>query len=150
MLSNKRNRTALRSAELAIDFHLTGRRAAARDDPRGRTWLGWDPYASDERLWEVNRGDWALSSAPLRERFATLSYDGRVRVAAEITGREPCGAKWALKGDVLRPGDPIYNALVKMPVDRSRNTVRYVQAPEADNMTTAERAAPSCDVSGHG
>lgn len=125
---------------MAIDFHLTDRRAAASNDPRGRSWYGWDRYVTDEELWEVNRGDWVLASAPLSERFATLSYQGEVKVIAEITGRKPCGDKWALLGDVLKPGDPVYDAMIGATIPPSRNPVRYWPTRDVDNMTTSERA----------
>jgi hypothetical protein len=48
-------------------------------------------------------------------RFATLSFNGRVQVVAEISGRRRCDddgrVKWRLSGTVLRPGDSVHDAL---------------------------------------
>lgn len=125
---------------MAVNFHLVNRRPADRDDAMGRSWYGWDPYATDEELWEINRGEWRLRKGAPGERFATLSYDGVIQVVAEITGRERYGDEWALVGIVLRPGDPVRDAMVNKPVPKQRNPVAYIPTPELDALTTAERA----------
>lgn len=125
---------------MAINFYLTNRTVPDLEDPMDRTWYGWDPYATDDELWAINRGVWRMSKRPLRERFATLSHDGAVQVVAEITGREQYGDEWALTGVVLRPGDPVRDALVGRPVRSQRNPVSYFDTSVLDAMTTAERA----------
>jgi hypothetical protein len=105
----------------------------------GRSWYGWNPGATDEELWEINRGVWRLSSGPIRERFATLSYQGNIQVVAEITGRERYHNEWALLGTVLLPGDPVRDALVGLPVRRQRNPISYFDTSGLDTLTTAER-----------
>jgi hypothetical protein len=66
----------------------------------GRTWVGWDRYATDDELWAMNRRLWSLAEGAAEERFATLSYDGVIVVVAEITGRTRYpmddGWKWTL------------------------------------------------------
>ncbi|MFD0597307.1 hypothetical protein ACFQZ4_37680 [Catellatospora coxensis] len=92
---------------MAVNFLLTDARGVPDDDPLGRSWVGWRPDATDDELWEVNRGLWTLGRPSLDERFATLSYDGCVQVVAEITGRttyEVDGRrKWALQGTCYVP-----------------------------------------------
>ena len=125
---------------MAVNFHLVQRRSADRDDAMNRSWYGWDPDATDEQLWEINRGVWRLQEGAPRERFATLSYNDVIQVVAEITGRERYGDLWALVGITLRPGDPVRDALVNMPAPKQRNPVAYFPTPELDALTTAERA----------
>ena len=68
---------------MAINFHLVDRTPADHDDAMGRRWYGWDPYCTDEQLWEINRGVWRLSKRRAHERFATLSYDGVIQIVAD-------------------------------------------------------------------
>lgn len=132
---------------MAVNFTLKDRvDVDPTEDPMGRSWVGWDARISDQELWDTNRGVWSLSEARVREvRFATLSYDGVVRVAAEINGLEfydePRGPKQALTGEVLLPGDPAHDLLVGRPVPRNRNPVGYVDTSDVDNLSMAERAA---------
>jgi hypothetical protein len=72
---------------MAVNFLLTRARDVPPGDPLGRTWAGWKATANDDQLWEVNRGVWILGSRVDSERIATLSFDGRVQVVAEIDGR---------------------------------------------------------------
>lgn len=129
-----------REPVVAVNLHLVNRRAADRDDAMGRDWYGWDPYATDEELWETNRGVWRLRKGPLDERFATLSHYGVIQVVAEIAGRERYGDEWALIGTVLQPGDPVRDALVNRPAPKQRNPVAYLPTAELDALSTAERA----------
>jgi hypothetical protein len=72
---------------------------------------------------------WTLGDRIASERIATLSYDGHIQAVAEITGRTRydvgAEAKWALSGDVLRPGDPVHDGLKGSPAPRHRNPVSY-------------------------
>jgi hypothetical protein len=125
---------------VAVNFHLVDRRPADRHDPMGRAWYGWDPNATIEEIWASNRGVKHLREGAPGERFATLSYNGVIQIVAEITGRERYGDLWALTGIVLQPGDPVRDALVGMPVPQQRNPVAYIDTPEQDALTSAERA----------
>jgi hypothetical protein len=127
---------------MTINFHLVDRRRADPGDLMGRRWFGWDPSASDQTLWDINRGTWRLGHRVTRERFATLSYRGIIRIAAEITDRERVGQKWALVGTVLRPGDPVRDQLVGQRAPGARNPFRYFDTPALDAMTTGVRARP--------
>lgn len=126
---------------MAINFKLGERRALAEKipqetfdtDPMGRSWVGWDDNASLKDLFEQNRGIWRISKQRLaRERYATFSLDGVVKMVAEITGTETISSphsqhdgKTALVGHVLTEG-PVYEALMALPVDNFRNPVTYV------------------------
>lgn len=107
----------------------------------GQILVGWDAARTDDELWEQNRGIWALSVAKIEvERFATLSYGGRRRIAAERTGHELVHdlrrAKHyvVLVGDVLRPGDPAHDALVGKPDWPNRNPVTYYDTSDLDGL----------------
>jgi hypothetical protein len=129
---------------MAVNFLLTGARDVPPGDPLGRTWVGWKATATDDQLWEVNRGVWILGNRVDGERIATLSFDGRVQVVAEIDGRtrhEVDGVtKWALFGRVLRPGDPVHDALKGAPAPRHRNPVTYIDTAALESLPAAERA----------
>ncbi|MEV8514238.1 DUF3883 domain-containing protein [Dactylosporangium sp. NPDC051484] len=129
---------------MAVNFVLTEARDVPSGDPLGRTWVGWDATATDDQMWEINRGVWKLGDRVDRERFATLSFDGRVQVVAEIDGRTRHDVdgvtKWALTGQVLRPGDPVHDALKGTPVPRHRNPVGYFDTVALDSMPAAQRA----------
>jgi hypothetical protein len=75
---------------MAVNFALVDAFAIdPNEDPMGRTWAGWDRTATDQDLWEVNRGRWRLDRRALaRERFATISYQGVVQLVAELSGYE--------------------------------------------------------------
>ena len=105
----------------------------------------WKATATDDQLWEANRGLWTLGGRVENERIATLSFEGRIQVVAEITGRtrydvggEP---KWALSGRVLRPGDPVHDDLKGSLGPRVRNPVGYFDTARLDSLSTAERAS---------
>ena len=95
-------------------------------------------------MWEINRGLWKLGDKVDRERFATLSFDGRVQVVAEIDGRTRHDVngvtKWALTGRVLRPGDPVHDALKGAAPPRHRNPVGYFDTATLDSMPASQRA----------
>jgi hypothetical protein len=117
------------------------------EDPMDRTWAGWDRTATDQELWEVNRGRWRIDERALaRERFATISYRGVIQLAAELSGYELVsahpkpGMKKALLGEVLVAGDPVRDALVGRTTRRQRNPVGYLDTSVVDAMSPAQRA----------
>ncbi|MGW0239901.1 protein NO VEIN domain-containing protein [Micromonospora chalcea] len=130
---------------MAVNFVLTGVRDLPPGDSLARSWVGWKATATDDELWEVNRGLWSLGSRVDGERIATLSFDGRVQVVAEIDGRTRHDVdgvtKWALVGRVLRPGDPVHDALKGAPAPRYRNPVSYFDTARLDMLSAAERAS---------
>ncbi|WP_185444504.1 protein NO VEIN domain-containing protein [Kribbella qitaiheensis] len=117
-----------------------------KTDSMNRTWVGWDPLCSDEDLWRVNRGRWALGPDVLDQRFATLSFDGQIRVVAEIDGLEDVDdprrqrPKKALIGQVLLPGDPARDCLIGRRAPSGRNPVGYFDTSESDALSSAQRA----------
>lgn len=131
-------------ARVAVNFRLSPGRDLPTSDPFGRSWVGWRETSSDDELWEVNRGRWALADRVDSERCATLSFEGRVQVVAELAGRLRCDdagkAKWRLSGTILRPGDPVHDALKGRPVARQRNPVGYFDTSDLDVLSPAERA----------
>jgi hypothetical protein len=124
---------------VAVNIKLKRKFAIDRaTDSMGRTWAGWDEDASDQVNWDHNRGRHALGDRVDDERYATLSYDGRICLVAELTGRgqesNPRGAgrKWSLEGRVLRPGDPVREAFIRMPAPTGRNTIAYIDDPSGE------------------
>lgn len=130
---------------VAVNLVLADARAPAAGDPLKRTWVGWKDTANDDELWEINRGMWGLGPRVDRERIATLSYAGAIRVVAEITARtgDYVGGrrKWFLTGTVLRPGDPVHDALMGAPAPPGRSPVQYFDTTDLEALTPAERAS---------
>lgn len=105
-------------------------------DSMQRTWAGWDVNASDQVNWNHNRGRHTFGERVDREEFATVSFDGRIRLAVRITGKQqesnPSGTsrKWSLEGVLLPPGDPMREALMALPEPPDRTPIRYLPDPE--------------------
>ena len=121
---------------MAVNIKLVDKFEVDTDtDSMNRTWAGWDPNASDQVIWDHNRGRHTFGSRVDGERFATLSYKGDIKLVAELTGRTQeanplrTGQKWSLQGRVLPPGDPIREALLRLPAPDGRSTIRYIQDP---------------------
>ena len=121
---------------MAVNIKLKAKFAVDRaTDSMGRTWAGWDEDASDQVNWNHNRGRHTFGDRVDDERYATLSFDGRIRVVAELTGRgqesNPRGAgrKWSLEGRVLPPGDSVREAFMRVPAPAGRNTIAYIDDP---------------------
>jgi hypothetical protein len=95
----------------------------------------------------VNRGVWTLGERAEKERIATLSYDGTVRVVAQVAGRElihyhhGTKARYALIGEVLPPGSPIREALIGREVDHHRNPVTYFDTTRLEQLKTPRAIA---------
>jgi hypothetical protein len=130
---------------VAVNFLLTDARDVSVGGPLGRTWVGWKATATDDQLWEVNRGLWTVGDRVETERVATLSFEGHIEVVAEITGRTrynaDSGPKWALSGVVLRAGDPVHDELKGSPAPRHRNPVSYFDTSRLES--TAWRSTRS-------
>lgn len=118
---------------MAINLKLSTR---VNDDPSiapwGRSWYGWDPDEPIDAVWENNRGCWYLGARADGERFATMSFEGTIRLVAEIHGRSEvyynggCKPNLALEGELLPVGHPVLEALIGREVDHHRNPMTYV------------------------
>lgn len=127
-----------------IDFRLVPYEARtpeqAKDDPMDRPGAGWKPDMTPEEVWEYNRGYWKLGARARAQRYATFSTgDGRVRCAARITRVVNVGVvpskgeeRYALEGEVLKPGDPEYDRLMSMVIRWHRNFMYIDDASEPD------------------
>lgn len=122
---------------MAVNIKLRDRFAIdPATDSMGREWAGWDEGASDQANWDHNRGRHTFGPRVDAERYATLSYDGTIRLVAELTGRHKennprgTGTKWSLEGRVLPPGDPVRDAFVGLPAPEHRNSIAYIEDPE--------------------
>ena len=120
-------------------LHITlgaARAVNPREDPLGRSIVGYAEWMTAEELHEANRGCWVLGERADREQFALFSYDGIVRQAMQIDRIVPAGERRALEGTVLGRGHDVYDAFVGKPAPtRTRNPVAYVET---------EVAAPAC------
>src|SRR4051794_1505219 len=112
---------------MAINFKLKPRWVTT-EDPMGRDWAGWDPDATDEENFAHNRGVWLIGRRGESERYATFSLDGRVVLAAAISGIEEIhdprpdrADKRAVVGRVLSPSDREYAWFIGRIVDGHRN-----------------------------
>ncbi|MEJ5915926.1 hypothetical protein WDV86_15965, partial [Pseudokineococcus sp. 1T1Z-3] len=88
-------------------------------DDWSRTWTGWSPTHTDQENFDQNRGVWVLGPRAAKERIATFSVEGAVRMVAAITRLEDVPAKVpgtrgkrAVVGTLLQKGDPVYDAMV--------------------------------------
>jgi len=130
------------------------RDVAPEKDDMGRSWVGFSPPHSARQTYEQNRGVWLLGPRAARERYATFSFDGTVRVVIEIEGVETVPArnpavrsKSAVVGRVLEAGHPVHDALVGRPVDQHRNPVTYLPDPSGRPRTCG--CGCRAEVAGH-
>ncbi len=124
---------------MVINIRLIDRRTAESDDPLGCDWWGYDPDATPEQLWAHNRGDWPLDKKRIAsERWAALSYRGRIVLVAELHGPDheilaanrTGASKKALIGRPLSAGHLIHEALIGTQVESRRNPISYDLDPE--------------------
>lgn len=116
---------------VAINFKLSPRRDVQDPSVWGRTWVGWDDNASEQDLFETNRGVWKLGPRASREKYATFSVEGIVRLVAAVEDIENVdmlggGVKQAVVGRVLGSSDPGAIRLLGRSVDAHRNPVTYI------------------------
>jgi hypothetical protein len=83
---------------------------------------------TSEQTWHWNRGYYPFDLARAkREQYATMSVRGdKVVAAARLTDVEYVGflrgkKRYALVGDVLKPGDPDYDRLMNMVIPAHRS-----------------------------
>lgn len=115
---------------MVVNIKLSDRTAIdpVEDPVLQRTWFGWDPDASEEELWEHNRGRYRFSERVLREGYTSLSYRGEVVLVAQIRDRQPApkpgkdGNYWALVAKSFRQGTPrarLCSAPQRLPAEAS-------------------------------
>jgi hypothetical protein len=108
------------------------------DDPLGRDRAGYKEGMSDLAVYDAGRGTWHLGARADRERYALFAFQGRVKLAVEISGIDPMpGGRSAITGTILGTGHPVHDRYVgqlspvRVEGERpSRNPVRYYDAPE--------------------
>jgi hypothetical protein len=120
---------------MTINFKLNPRAPLDRaKDDMSREWFGYDEKLSDQANYEQNRGIWFLGVQADRERYATFSFEGRVRIVVEIDHIETIPAKdpkersrRAIVGRVLSAGDEAYDLMFDQEADHHRNPMTYDQ-----------------------
>jgi hypothetical protein len=104
------------------------------NDAMGRSWVGWASDLSPQSIYDANRGLWLLGARADKERYAVFSSTelGEIVCVVELTAPpESFGAKKAVVGTVLGPGNPVHDALIGTPApDSFRNPVTYVDDPD--------------------
>lgn len=123
---------------MAINFKLAERFDIEdhENDPMGRRWVGWDDNASLDDLFDLNRGVWRIGKRVERERYATFSHNGVIKMVAEISGTEHYSftdgspPKTAVVGRVIRDPD-VLAGFRRVTVDTHRNPVTYLPDPDA-------------------
>lgn len=113
-----------------IHITLGAERPVIGEDPLGRSFYGFSYRMSDQELYDTNRGCWVLGSRAVKENYALFTYDGIVRQAVAIDRLVPAGAKKAIEGRILKPGDPVHDRYVggTAPVPPVRNPVTYFES----------------------
>ncbi|KPI33305.1 hypothetical protein OV450_1393 [Actinobacteria bacterium OV450] len=106
------------------------RPAAGPDDVLCRAVIGWRPGMTEDQVWAVSRGVWALNPhhALTQDEVQIVNLDGKVVAVARISGvsEHSVGGRvrYAIEGELLR-GDPRVGHPAPWP-HPSRNPVAYV------------------------
>jgi hypothetical protein len=87
---------------------------------------------SDNAAWDAARGCWVLGEQASSQRYVVFSWNGKVRLAAEISslGKVRDGRSY-FNGTILPPGHEVFDKYVgkKSPVQNVRNPVTYFTSP---------------------
>lgn len=131
---------------MAINISLPPRTEVdGEGQPIPRSFVGFDPKVSDDLLWDANRGAYDLEDEAGNEQFATFSFDGTIRLVAELEGIETVDdhgtPRKALLGRILRAGDPVRDALVGKPLPEGAPEAGHIDTDELDAMSPQERYA---------
>lgn len=124
-------------------LHITlgeRRLVASETDELGRDHVGYETGMSDEDMYTANRGCWVLGERADSERYALFSHKGIVRMAIAIERIEPTSSnRRAIAGQVLQPGDRVYDVYVggPAPVHGVRNPITYIDDPRFDRRECA-------------
>lgn len=100
--------------------------------PLRRTQVGWDEGLTDQQLYEIARGGWAMGKKAWQERYAVVSGAGVARQAIEIHTIIPVrDGRHAFVGRILQPGDPVHDLYVGKPAPNGsqQNPITYFDSP---------------------
>jgi hypothetical protein len=109
------------------------------DDPLHRSQIGWDEGLAGQQLYEIARGVWAMGKKAGQERYAIVSGAGTARQAIEIDQVVNVeGGRRAFVGNILQPGDPVYDLYVGKPAPNGnqQNPITYFES-SLDNRVCA-------------
>lgn len=106
-----------------------GRRTYVGDEQFDHDYLprrhaGWDPTMTDGEVYDAARGWWRLNARAEQERHALVLAGDRIRMAIAIKGWCTAGDRRAFTGDILGPGDPVYDKFIGRP-DPATSTSRF-------------------------
>jgi hypothetical protein len=103
-------------------------------DQLGRSYTGCFPRMTEAEAWEAGRGVWKMNRArATAERFAFVTGMGKVLAVAGIDGVTQYGDRFALEGQPLSAGHPVYDAYIGRPdplANQSQNSLTYGDLPE--------------------
>lgn len=105
-------------------------------DELGRRACGYSDDMTEREVYEAARGCWVIGERADREHYALVAHGGIIRMAIKInkvvttTIRESSDSRdnrRAIEGEILRRGNPVYNAYVgkPSPVGPVRNPITY-------------------------
>jgi hypothetical protein len=122
---------------VAIRLKLGGYETV-RNDPVGRTHIGYFPRMTEQEAWEAGRAVWKMNADKARrQRFALVVGEGVVRAVGEIIDLAEhdigIGRRVELRGQVLPEGHPVREAYLGQSdpvVNGSQNPVGYCELPE--------------------
>ncbi|WP_433317932.1 hypothetical protein [Micromonospora chersina] len=89
-----------------------------------RQHAGWDPTMSDQEVYNAARGWWRLNSRAEQERYALVLAGDQVRLAIAVKEWRAEGDRRAFAGEILAPGDPVYDKFVGQS-DPAESTSRF-------------------------
>lgn len=98
-----------------------------------RQHAGWDPTMTDQEVYDAARGWWRLNTRAEQERHALVLAGGEIRMAIAIKEWRTEGDRRAFAGDILGPGDPVYDKFFGGP-DPAESTARFPVLYLADQL----------------
>lgn len=107
-------------------------------DPLGRDYIGYFPRMTEQEAWIAGRGVWKISPESVgREVCALIVGGGLVRAIAKIEGMTQHEDRYAIEGELVGPGHPVYDAYFGKPdplSNSSRNRIAYGPLDEEQSL----------------
>ncbi len=101
-----------------------------KNDPLGRSEIGYRFDMTDAELFEATRGVWRLGKPAERETVALVTLHGEVLLVVEINRlvQFATTTRRAIEGRIVQPGEPLYDEWMgrMVTVGHSRNPVAYL------------------------
>lgn len=97
-------------------------------------WVGYSFTATQDELWDHNKGVWVLGDRARNENYVAFVFSGIVCLVAKISTIHPYpGSKRSyFEGTPLKEGNRAYDKWINQEVRGGRNPIRYERDPELD------------------